>query len=290
MFFKKTIHLLLCVGLSVLSNETMSCVYVAKIQKIKEIDQIGILRKDKDLAHEWASSDNRQLCAGDEVIVPKNLSQITIHYYSDNDLKKALKSGEKHKIFALEEPCGAWCKFTESLEKLRKKLTMEKVEEEIKIAGDRGTKEGESSEIFMILSAGEGKDSPFYLFSEQGKVPIFWYGGESPYHVVVKDSSDQTVIDEKVEKHETFLNFQDVEPQQTYSLTISSAGYAGYQKTLIFTVPPFPIDSKADKWTLLTTLLQHDKNWRLEIWRQLHELPDSDEKRNFMGHLELDDF
>jgi len=290
MFFKKTIHLLLCAGLSILSNETMSCVYVAKIKKIEKIDRVNILRKENEKKPEWAKLETRELCAGDTVIVPKTISEVTLLYYSDDNQQKVLKAGETHEVLALKEPCGAWCKFTASLEKLRKKLTMEKVDqEEVKPAGDRGTKEGESSEIFTPLSAGEGEDYPFYLFSREGKIPIFWRGGESPHHVVVKDSSDQIIIDKKVEKRETFLNFQDVEPQETYSLTISSAGYENYQKTLVFTVPPFPIDSKADKLTLLTTLLQHDKNWRLEIWRQLHALPNSEEKRNFMGHLKVDD-
>jgi len=41
---------------------------------------------------------------------------------------------------------------------------------------------------------------------------------------------------------------------------------------------------------LARLLYDPDKNWRLEIWRQLTAMLDSDEKRRFMGHLEMDDF
>ncbi len=147
--------------------------------------------------------------------------------------------------------------------------------------------------ISMPLASSEGT---FYLFSREGAIPLVWVGGESPYQLVVKDAAGKMIMEQSVvvpdtEEMATFsLTVPHTASGSTYNLTIQSDGSEPLRQTLTFVEPPQ--FSSEDQWMNLTSLLavcDDDKNWRLEIWRQLSAMPDSAQKNNFMDHLEADD-
>jgi len=291
------IVLIFCLDSSFSITHAFNCRFpVAEIDKIEAIGEVSILRASKNRLHEWAGQNNRRLCPEDEVIVPKNLPQITITYHSEGPYRKTLTAGEKYTVIALDDPCGALCKAKEKLAKLWAKLWGT---EPSSITEHAGWKGGDSiSHIFTPLADSAGSAEPFYLFAREGAIPLFWKGGKPPYQLAVKDTKGQVVVQKTLESGE--FSFTSLAPEQglEYSLTIISTKDKTCQKDnskfcekkLIFTVPPFPFDSQADPFMQLTTLLGDcQKNWRLEIWRQLSTMPNSKKKQAFMAHLRDND-
>jgi hypothetical protein len=282
--------LLLIIGIP--PTHALDCMPVAKIFRVDKIDHVLIFRGGK--TKEWANWHNQELCAGDKVIVPKVISHLKIGYYSHPSKEMSLKAGDFYQVEALPSPCGMLCKGINHIKLLAYNLTHNEPEQPVKTSvGGRGYEE--NVPIFMILASYQSTESPLYLFSRDGAIPLFWRGGQSPYQVEVKDEQGKRVVSQtKVETNTFSLTLPDTDSNQRYSLLISSKGSPVYQKPLVFAVPPFPPDPKIDKFerfaTLLTAMCLDDKkNWRLEIWRQLHEMPKSQEKERFMGNLAMDD-
>jgi len=279
-------------GMVPFTATALTCTQVAEIYMSDKIDHVGILRTGQKLP-EWASRKNRALCAGDIVIVPKAIPQLKIAYYSEGAKEEILTAGQKYPVKALKAPCSAWCRFTEKVERLYQKLTQKApVTVTVTSVFDRSKKTDKPLRLSMPLAAGEGFDYPFYLFLHDGAIPLFWAGGKPPYQVEVTDAARERIVQETVKKTNTFvLTVENPTPNQPYTLTISSAEIEPYRKKLIFTVPPFPLDPKAEKFQVLATLLADpSKNWRLEIWRQLATMPDTEVRKNFKTHLILRDF
>jgi hypothetical protein len=278
-------------GFNIPTALALNCTVVAKIQKIAAINEIIILRAAKNHKPEHASRYNRELCADDVVIVPKSISWLQINYYSTNSFKQILKYGDKYTVIALAKPCGKLCKFKENLKIIIDAFKETKPPSPIWInSGYKGTETSQSNSINMPLAADKDANSPFYLFARDGAIPISWIGGQAPYQVKLVDSQENIILQESTKDTTVSLNITDTEPDSKYVLTIQS-GNEIYEKTLEFRVPPFPLNPNADQWITLARLLANsENNWRLEIWRQLSAMPDSKEKRNFMGHLEADQF
>jgi len=270
--------LCLSLGIGIFPAHAASCTH-AKIYKTEGIDKILILRAQGK--EEFASPKNRKLCVGDKVIMPNSTPPllIEIRYYQPR-YKVELNKGDEHVV------CGF------NLLGLRCFLAS------IPVVGQvvfKGSKPNEP--IFMPLAAGKKANSPFYLFSPKRAIPLVWYGGQSPYQIEVKDATGQVIVQQQVvvpssEKRATFsLTVPHTNPTSAYTLTIQSDGSKPLHKTLKFIEPPqFAYE---DQWMKLVSLLadcdQTGKNWRLEIWRQLSAMPDSDQKKNFMEHLEKND-
>ncbi len=299
MFYKPyTICVLLLFLAIVPAHAALDCTVVAQI-RTAAIDEVGILRAERGDKHEWASRHNRDLCAGDVVIVPKSIQRLTISYYSEIPKKKTLMAGDRYRVEALVEP-SAWRKLMTSIGRLYDKLTSTEPSEMSlsESAAARGHGESGPLPIFTPLAAGEGADYPFYLVARAGAIPLFWYGGQPPYRVVVKNAAGQEVVRETVNTASFSLNLADTQPGSVYTLTVQSTVDKSCQKNnsklcqkeLIFAVPPFPVDPKIDPEIMSAALLADcDNNWRLEVWRQLSALPDSQKKRRFMKRLEIDD-
>ncbi|MCK5524325.1 MAG: hypothetical protein KAI83_14430 [Thiomargarita sp.] len=59
---------------------------------------------------------------------------------------------------------------------------------------------------------------------------------------------------------------------KNYELSISCKDCKKvYRKPLVFVAPPLPIENNFKVLSALS--LDEDKNWRLEIWRQLDKMP-----------------
>jgi hypothetical protein len=283
--------LLAYLGFYIPTVQALNCTAVAKIKKIVAINEVVILRAANNHKSEHASRYNRELCADDVVIVPNYISRLQINYYSEDSFKQVLRYGDRYTVIALAKPCGSWCKLKENLTQLSDAFKYTKPEYIPHYdSSDRGNETQESDLIDMPLAAGEGADYPFYLFARDGAIPISWIGEQAPYQVKLVDSKENIILQESTKDTTISLNIADTEPDNKYVLTIQS-GNEIYKKTLEFRVPPFPLNPNADKWITLARLLANsENNWRLEIWRQLSAMPDSKEKRNFMGHLEADEF
>jgi len=299
MFNKQSLTYILwmCLSLGTCAADELNCTRVAKIHKIDALVQVSILR-DGD-KHEMASRDNRELCAGDTVKVPKSIPDVTIQYYSDSSNKHTVTAGDSYQVEALKEPCQVWCKVIEYLDSLVNKLVRSEPLEPPPHVPAGGDSRGEAdhqpaSAIFMVLAAGNDSTVPFDLFSREGPIPLFWRGGLPPYQIEVTDAADNVVVQGQTETNTFAMTLPDTDIDKAYTLEIRGQHSPPYQKPLIFSVPPFPIDPNADQSeqrNMLARLLYDlDNNWRLEIWRQLTAMPDSEEKRRFMGHLEMDDF
>jgi hypothetical protein len=271
----------------------LNCVPVAKIHKRDNINQISIWREGKTVG--LASRLNKELCAGDKVIVPNTLDQVKIEYYSYPPKEVRLSAGDSYPVEALSDPCGVLCKLTENIKGLAEQLTTGE-QEQLTVVADRGGDDDEDWPISMSLAAAQGPETPFYLFSRAGAIELFWGGKQPPYQLEVTDEPGKTIVQETVKTNRFSLTLPNTESNQRYSLRISNKGSNEvYQKPLLFAVPPFPLDPKADPYEMFATLLAADcgenaQNWRLEIWRQLHHLPDSPKKESFKGHLVADDF
>jgi len=99
----------------------LNCVPVAKIHKRDNINQISIWREGKTVG--LASRLNKELCAGDKVIVPNTLDQVKIEYYSYPPKEVRLSAGDSYPVEALSDPCGVLCKLTENIKGLAEQLT-----------------------------------------------------------------------------------------------------------------------------------------------------------------------
>jgi len=287
--FKK-IHvfyvLLGCFGLNT-SAFALDCDIVARIHPLDRIDEVYILRAGKQL--EKASSENRRLCPGDVVKVPKSISEIKIKYHSNK--RKILKSDQSYEVVALQKPCQALCKFKAKLSNLYEQFTMTEPAEISIPTGSKGT--SKSSPIKMPLAASEGSDYEFFLSADNGAIPLFWYGGKVPYKLTVKDALGKVIVNEQLEKPKFSLILPDTKIGSKYSLTIQSVDSLSCNEdnSQICQKPLVVMASETETMEQLVALLANceDRNWRLEIWRQLNVMPDSKAKRNFMEHLAEND-
>jgi len=287
--FKPIQFIILCCFLLAFSNRTLAydCDKIAKIHSIAKIAHISILRQEAKLP-EWASEQNRYLCAGDTVIVPKAVSKIIVEYDTNPPKQQKLNAGDTYEVGKLRSPCGAMCKLLAEIDRLYEQLTRTSlVATNIPAFGE---KDGKLKPIFMPLAAGEGADYEFVLFARAGSIPLFWHGGEPNYNLQVFDAKDKVVVDKTVKTNHYNLKLPSTAEEQYYELSIScKACKEVYRKPLVFVAePPLLIE---DKLKVLSALsLDEDKNWRLEIWRQLDKMPASPERDAFQQHLILDDF
>jgi hypothetical protein len=293
------ILLLLSFATQVFSVPSLDCEIVAEIFTVKEMfSEISILRKGAQKPT-WAAQENRKLCSGDRVTVPNRRlsSKIAIYYYAEKPHQIMLKQGQHYQVESLSSPCGTWCTVQHDLERLVQKLTSP-IREYVSL-GTGGGREGEDNEplpideITMPLDAGLGE--PFYLFAQAGTIPLFWEHGQPPYQLEVNHeiTGKVIIVQKDLNTNTGSLILPNTNPEQVYSLKISSAKSKPYQQKLVFAVPPFPLNPN-DKWTTFTKLLMNEnfqkgsKNWRLEIWRQLALMPESPEKDHFKTRLKRD--
>jgi hypothetical protein len=287
----KPIQFITLCSLLALSNSSLArdCDKVAKIHRFDNIDHVSILRFDARLP-EWASQVNRDLCAGDTVIAPKAISQLIIEYRTNPAKQVKLTAGETHEVGKLRGPCGVWCKLLAEMDYLYEQLTQIETDfvSNIPVFG-RGA-DGQLIPIFMPLARGEGADYEFLLFAQAGNIPLFWHGGEPDYQLQVKDATGKVIVHKTVKTNRYDLKLPSTAEGQRYELSIScKACQKVYRKVLVFVAPPaLPIDNQLKKLTAL--LLDEDKNWRLEIWRQLAKMAANPKRQAFQQHLILDDF
>lgn len=298
--FRKAYQLniaLLLLGLGTTTSAgALECTRVAKIHWVEKIDHVLIFRGGmKGQPGEWAGQEtaSRELCAGDVVIVPKEFEQLEIEYYQEKPQPLKLKRGQQYTVEALKEPCVSWwCKGLALAENWVEKLTKTAPSESpTTIVQGKGSDPDNS--LFMPLAAGEGLEYPFYLFSHELPIPLLWRGGLPPYRLEVKDSKGETVMQQAEIKDNAFccLKLPNQESGQEYLLTLVTATGETVQKRLIFTTPPFPLPPQLNCFELFGRLLQdQERNWRLEIWRRLRTLPESQTKIHLAGHLRLGNF
>jgi hypothetical protein len=285
----KQISFIMLCYLLVLSNSTLArdCDKVAKIHKFNKIDHVGILRKGAKIPG-WASQENRDLCAGDTVIVPKAVSKVIVEYRTNPAKQVKLNAGEAYEVGKLRRPCGAWCKLLAEMGYLYEKVTQIETSfvSNIPVFG-RGD-DGQLKPIFMPLAAGEGVDYDFFLFARAGNIPLFWHGGEPDYQLLVKDAKGKVLVDKTVKTNHYDLKLPSTAEGQRYELSIScKACKKVYRKPLVFVAPPpLPIENNFKVLSALS--LDEDNNWRLEVWRQLAKMPESKARNNFQQILKLD--
>jgi hypothetical protein len=281
--------------------QTFDCLTVAEIYPSDAIHEVFISR-DEPKKSTWAIS-GQQLCAGELVIAPNRAIEppITIGYETNPPMVKTLNVGEQYRVEKLDKPCGTGCRVWNDIKRLYHKLTSQEPENTSDGfgVGKGAADEHEPSPIYdinMPLDAGEGFDYPFDLFARPGAIPLFWKYGQPPYQLNVTDANGNVIVDETLNTNRFSLTVPNTAPAQTYTLTISSAQSAPYRKQLVFSEPPaFSVESTesflpVDKLYVLARLLTDtDKNWRLEIWRQLATLPKTEKRQNFEVHLILDD-
>ncbi len=278
-----------------LSNSSFAsdCDKVAKIHLFAKIGHVSILRAGKK-SRKPASKKNRYLCAGDKVIVPKIVSGVIVEYFTNPAKQDKLNADVTYKVGKLDKPCGKWCKLLAEIDYLYEQLIQSETSfvSNTQVFG-RG-EDGELLPIFMPLAIGEGSDYEFFLFAQAGSIPLFWHGGEPDYKLLVKDSTDKVVIDTTVKTNHYDLKLSSTNVGQRYELTVGcQACDKLYKKHLVFVAPvplAYSIQGDAKLKALIGLLLDEDKNWRLEIWRQLGKLPSSPQRDALQQHLKWDDF
>jgi hypothetical protein len=240
--FKQISFIMLCY-LVALSNSTLArdCDKVAKIHLFDRIDHVRILRKCAEKSNDyWASQENRDLCAGDTVLVPKAVSEVIVEYFTNPAKQVKLNAGDTYEVEKLRRPCGKWCKLLAEAGYFVEKLTQKETSfvSNIPVFG-RGD-DGQLKPIFMPLAAGEGADYEFFLFARAGNIPLFWDGGESDYQLLVKDATGKVVVDKKAIKTNRYdLKLPSTAEGQHYELSIScKACKKVYRKPLVFVAPP----------------------------------------------------
>ena len=286
--FKQIQFIILC-GLLFLPNSVFArdCSYVAKIHSLDKIDHVGILRKNAKLP-EWASKENRFLCAGDTVIAPKAVSKIIVEYYTNPTKQVKLNAGETYEVGELRSLCEKWCKLVAEIGYFYDRLTQTETSFVSSIPVFCRGEDGQLKPIFMPLARGEGADYEFFLFAQAGGIPLFWLGGEPDYQLWVKDATGKVIVDKTVKTNRYNLKLPSTAEGQRYELSISCrACKKVYRKPLVFVAPPpLPIENHFKVLSALS--LDEDNNWRLEIWRQLAKMPKSKARNNFQQILILD--
>jgi len=289
-------HYVLISALWSISTSSMACeLTIAKIQWRPELaNSVSVLRNGET---HFITEKDRELCRGDQLTVPQQVVPITIWYYSEHSKKEEItKPITNHPLQELKEPCGMWCKVEDKIVSLVDKLTGKKTISSEKIVNVATRGNDESKPVFMPLSSGKSKEEPFFLFSNEKKIDLFWRNGKPPFQIILQDNNDNELLKDEIEQRKWAFIPTKFEIGTIYHLIIKDQLNQSYSTKIEFTVPPLPIDSKADKFKLFATLLQQEKlkgnskNWRLEIYRQLLALPDSPEKQNFINHLIADDF
>lgn len=273
-----------------ISTASMACeLIIAKIQWRPELaNSVSVLRNGET---HFITEKDRELCRGDQLTVPQQVVPITIWYYSEHSKKEEItKPITNHPLQELKEPCGMWCKVEDKIVSLVNKLTGKKSTTSEKIVNVATRGHDENKPVFMPLSSGKSKEKPFFLFANEGRVDLFWRNGKPPFQIILQDNNDNELLKHETEQREGAFIPSTFEVGTIYHLTIKDQLNQSYSTKIEFTVPPLPIDSKVDKFKLFATLLYDKRNWRLEIWRQLLALPDSQEKQNFLDHLINDDF
>jgi len=280
-------YVLVIFSSSMNSAFALDCDVVARIFPFDRINEVEIMRAGKQA--EKASSENRRLCPGDVVQVPKYLSQIKIKYQSHKS--EIVRAGLSYKVVALAKPCQAWCKLQANLNELFEQFTMtEPSEIHLEKMGSKGV--GTSSSIKMPLAASEGSDYEFFLSADNSAIPLFWYGGKAPYKLTVKDALGKVIVNKQLEKAEFSLTLPDARIGSEYSLTIQSVDslFCNEDNSKVCEKPLVVMASETKTMEQLVALFADcDKNWRLEIWRQLSVMPNSEAKQNFMEHLAEND-
>jgi len=273
-----------------ISNFSIACdLTIAKIQWHEKLfNNISVLRNGKT---HFITEKDRELCRGDQLTVPQQAVPVTIWYYSESLNKEEIKEPTtNYQLQELKEPCGMWCKVEDKIVSLVSKLTGKKTISSEKMVNVATRGNDENKPVFMPLSAGKPKNTPFFLFTNEGKVNLFWHNGKPPFQIILQDNNGNELLKRKIEQRKWAFIPSTFEVGTIYHLIVKDQLNQIYSTKIEFTVPPLPIDSKADKFTLFATLLHDKRNWRLEIWRQLLALPDSPEKQNFINHLIADDF
>jgi len=287
--FKQIQFIMLCCLLFLFNNSfARDCRNVAKIHLFDKIAHVGILRKNAKLP-EWASRENRDLCAGDTVIAPKAVSKIIVEYKTNPAKQVKLKAGETYEVGELRDTCGKWCKLLAEIGYLYEQLTQVETSLVSKRQVTGRGKDGQLNPIFMPLARTEGADYEFFLFARAASIPLFWHGGEPDYQLRVTDAKGKVVVDEKTVKTNRYnLKLPSTAEGQRYELSISCrACKKVYRKPLVFVAPPpLPIENNFKVLSALS--LDEDNNWRLEIWRQLAKMPESQARNLFQQLLILD--
>jgi hypothetical protein len=294
--FKKTYvfyMLLSYFGLTMNSAVALNCDFVAKIHPFNGIDEVEILRAGNKL--EKASFYNRRLCPDDVVKVPESLSEVKIKYQSNK--REVVRAGLSYKVVALAKPCQWWCKFKDKISSVTGLFTKTEPETTDKtVVASRGL---DNSIIKMPLAISDGSDREFFLSADNGAIPLFWFGGKAPYNLTVKDAVGKVIVLQKqLEKPEFSLTLPDIQVGSEYKLTIQSAESSDCnddnswicQKPLVVTALPQVVESDNEMEKLVPLLADCEKNWRLEIWRRLSVMPDSEAKRDLMQDLAENDF
>lgn len=282
-------YMLVIFSLSMNNTFALDCDFVAKIHPFNGINQVDIYRAGNK--PEKASFFNRRLCPGDVVKLPKSISQIHIKYQSNK--RQTVEAGSSYEVVALVKPCQTWCKFKTKFHSWFELFTETESDDTITVVATKGV--DNSNPIKMPLAASDGSDYEFFLSADNTAIPLFWYGGKAPYKLTVKDALGKVIVDKQLEKPEFSLTLPDTKIGSKYKLTIQSANSSDCnddnswicQKPLVVTALPNVIDSMEN---LVPLLADCDRNWRLEIWRQLSLMPDSEAKQNLMDDLAENDF
>ncbi len=283
MQLKILLFLLYGFPLLMLNYGAFSCTVVANAQLLENDNNIKIIRN----MQEQILMPNANLCIGDIIIVPESaIESVILHYYSQNLEQKQLVAGEHYEIIGLDKPCDEWCEINQKTKRLYVYLTRKNISPPKHITEtERGDDESLSTSTLIV-------SQPLYLFADNGKINFFWKGGEPPYQLFVKDKKEQTLISKQklYEKHVEF-EITNVNLNQTYQLIIQDRQQNHLEVGIVFRLPPFPLDPDENKLLRLTRLLRDtERNWRLEVWRQLQSLGNTRKVNKFKAHLIVGDF
>jgi hypothetical protein len=267
------------------NSYAQSCTVVARAQLVENISEVKVIRNH---SQHGLNQSNRELCIGDVLVIPESFTQdVVLNYYSESLEQQQLASGQQHEITGLETPCGDWCQLTKETKRLYFRLTRKNINPPERIVStDRG-----DDEDLLISTLTSNKPKPLYLFAQEGEIGFFWKGGKKPYQLTVKNQEGQVIIaKQKLYKKHVKFSLPNVEPNQTYYLVLQDKQKRHLETDIVFRLPPFPLDPDENKLLRLTRLiLDSERNWRLEIWRQLQALSDNSRVNKFKAHLVVDD-
>jgi hypothetical protein len=267
------------------NTNVQACIVVAKVQA-ENAEDISILR---NMMQRTLKQTGVELCVNDIVTIPDTVAKpVILHYYSEDLQQKELVAGEQYEITGLDAACGNWCRLTRKTKRLYILLTRRNVTPPERIvATDRG-----DNEAFPTSTLIANKPQPLYLFAEPGDIGFFWKGGKAPYQFMAKNAQGQMVVNqaELYDKHTSF-NVDNVESGQIYHIILQDKQNNTLETAIEFRLPPFPLNPDENKLLRLTRLLRDtERNWRLEVWRQLQTFADNPKVNKFKAHLIVDNF
>lgn len=264
--------------------DALACSSVAKVIYYSKAD-IRVVQVARGEAAGPVKPASDMLCAGDRVRVPAGV-HVSIKYLTQNKSEIELHGPAEFPVTQIELPT-KWAHSRNLLADVGKWFASADLDQTAGMVTRGGGCAGGGG-IFSALDAGHDADAPFMLDASLGRLHFFWCGGTAPYAVEIAGMDGKPLVQQSVTEAAFSADLASVSRGQRLQLTVRSADGSLYTKQLLFKALQA---TSGDPYQSIVRLLYLDaeENWRLQLWSDLQEQPDSSIRSSLLQHLRAGD-